>query len=563
MTEPGATEGAPPSTPWLLYLGLSAVVWGLFVPDQGLWHDDVQNLFRAYVAPERGEGLLPAIATPTRRLLGLPFMAALATGYPVHALHLFCAASWLATGVLADRLARRLWPDAPLAAPLCAALVLCATPDFFTGAPLAVAYQLSIVAYLGATLLGLAWLQGGSKVALWTTPLCLSVSLWTSDGALAAWPLTPLLWIAAPGTRGRRRVGLALLWFVAPLPYLVLVLRQLTGGGYLQQALVPLGAGRWLGRCADLLLWNFTPWRWALDRPLWFPSIGTVVPEPLRLAIALAAGAIAALLLLRRGPARDGARERIGLAGVAASLGLMAVTSVAFASVQLSEVYCRTHLLARVFACLALGRLAAAAWGRATGTAGRALVRVALGGWLALGVAGALERQDYFVGYTRAHRQELASWLGEAPALAPGAHLLLRVPEHRRYLATEAGYLARAWAVLLYEDPSVECRVFLWSSNRQTTCRPAADGFECSGERSPDCRRLDGRDTQLLPYDRLVLLQYEPARNAFVLSRELPAEAAAGALAYRPDAHLLARPRTPLARALLDAVGGPAAWLWP
>ena len=46
---------------------------GLFALDTGLWHDDVQNLFRAFVAPGRGEGLFPTITLPTRRLLGLPF----------------------------------------------------------------------------------------------------------------------------------------------------------------------------------------------------------------------------------------------------------------------------------------------------------------------------------------------------------------------------------------------------------------------------------------------------------------------------------------------------------
>ena len=90
--------------PWLLYLALGVVVWGLFVPDQGLWHDDVQNLFRAFVAPERGEGLFPVIATPTRRLLGLPFIAALASGWPVQTLHLLCGAAWIATAVLARSL---------------------------------------------------------------------------------------------------------------------------------------------------------------------------------------------------------------------------------------------------------------------------------------------------------------------------------------------------------------------------------------------------------------------------------------------------------------------------
>src|SRR6185369_3367389 len=221
VTDRPSPAASMPGTPWLLYLGLGVVVWGLFVPDQGLWHDDVQNLFRAFVAPERGEGLFPAIAAPTRRLLGLPFIAALATGWPVQALHLLSAAAWITTAVLADRLARRLWPATPLAALLAAALTACATPDLSTDAALAVGYQQSVVLYMSAVLLGLGWLQSGSRAALWAAPVALGASLWTTDAAVAAWPVTPLLWAAAPGARGRRALPLGLLWFLAPVPYLI------------------------------------------------------------------------------------------------------------------------------------------------------------------------------------------------------------------------------------------------------------------------------------------------------------------------------------------------------
>jgi hypothetical protein len=564
VAQASGDEPAPSRAPWLLYAGLGAVVWGLFVPDQGLWHDDVQNLFRAYVAPGRGEGWFPAIATPTRRLLGLPFLAALASGHPVLALHVLSGLAWLATGVLADRLARRVWPRVTAAAPLAGALTLCATPDFFTDAPLAVAYQLSIVAYLGALLLGLRFLQTGSRAALVASPVCLSIALWTADAALAAWALSPLVWLASPGTRGRRLWALALAWFLVPVPYLMLVIRQLTGGGgYLRDALVPLGAAAWLRRCAALLVWNVTPWRWGFDRPLWFPSTGTVVPQAVRIALAAAAGAIAAFAMFRKGAPRADARTG-GAGGALACVALAAATNVAFASVQLSDLFCRTHLLARVFVALALAWCAAWAWARATTLGGRVLVPAAVAAWLALGVAGALERQDYFVGYTRAHRQELESLLAAVPGLAPDAHLLLRVPPHRTYLATEAGYLARAWATLLYEDSSVECRVFLWSSSRPTTCRADGDGFECRGERSPDCQRRDGRETERLPYDRLVLVEYDASRNAYVLAPELPADARSLAGArYQPHALLTSRPRTRLARALLEPTGGLADRLWP
>jgi hypothetical protein len=549
-----------PATPWLVYLGLGGVVWGLFVPDQGLWHDDVQNLFRAFVAPERGEGLFPVIATPTRRLLGLPFIASLATGWPVQALHFLSSAAWMTTALIADRLARRLWPDRPLAAPLAGAFTICATPDFFTAAPVAVGYQQSIVLFLAAALLGLIWLQSGSRPALSAAPLALFASLWTSDAGVAVWPLTPLLWAAAPGTDRRRAGPLAILWFLAPVPYLVMLARMWAGGGsYLQQALVPLDAGQWAARFMDLLAWNVTPWRWALDRPLWFPPGGAVVPAPVRWTIALCAGSLAAWALLRRA-ANGHSAVRSGTLAALAALGLMAAANAPFAGVQLAEFYTRTHLLSRVFASLALAWLAAIAWSRTHGAA-RGLVAAAVAAGLSLGVASALERQDYFVWYTRAHRQELSSILTAAPALDPDAVLLIRVPVHSRFLATEAGHLARAWVSLLYADSSLECRTVLWSATR-AACDASPGGFVCRGERSPDCPLPDGQETQLIPYERLVMLEYLPEENRYALAETLSPGSPAGAR-YQPLEHIRPAPRTGLARALLESPGGLAARLWP
>ena len=556
MTDRPSPAASIPGTPWLLYLGLGVVVWGLFVPDQGLWHDDVQNLFRAFVAPERGEGLFPAIATPTRRLLGLPFIAALATGWPVQALHLLSAAAWITTAVLADRLARRLWPAMPLAAPLAAALTACATPDLCTDAALAVGYQQSVVLYVSAVLLGLRWLQSGSRAALWAAPVALCASLWTTDAAVAAWPVTPLLWAAAPGARGRRALPLGLLWFLAPVPYLITLAGLVTSeGSYLRKALVPLHAGQWIARLVDLLAWNVMPWRWAMDRPLWFPPHGEVVPLSVRWTIALAAGVIAAGAIFRRAR-RPETAGRSGTWGALASVALMATANAPFAGLQYADLYYRTHLLSRVFASAALAWLVAVAWYRAR-AAVRPVLAAAVAGWLALGVASALAQQDYFVSYTRAYRQELSSILTAAPALDPDAVLLLRAPVHSHFLATEAGHLARAWMTLLYADSSLECRTVLWSQARSTTCEPAGSGFVCRGESSADCGRGEGQETRLLPYERLVLLEYRPAENRYALVEALPLGD------YRPHDRIRAAPRTSLAHALLDTTHGLAAWLWP
>ena len=247
----------------------------------------------------------------------------------------------------------------------------------------------------------------------------MSAALWTTDAAVGVWPLTPLLWAAAPGAHGRRAVPLGLLWFLAPCPTSSPWLESWTAGGgsYLQQALLPLGTGQWLARFSDLLAWNVTPWRWALDRPLWFPPPARSCRASLRWTIALSVGAIAAWALFRRAPCGD-ATAGPGARGALAALALMAAANAPFAGVQLAEFYCRTHLLSRVFASLALAWLIAAAWSRARGAA-RGLVAAAVAAWLALGVAGALERQDYWVGYTRAHRQELSSILDAAPRRWP------------------------------------------------------------------------------------------------------------------------------------------------
>lgn len=563
MAEARADDPPDRRTPWGLYLALTLAVWGLFVLDRGLWHDDVQNLFRAFVAPERGEGFFPAITMPTRRLLGVPYFLALESGPALQVLQLFAGLAWLFTGVLAERLARRLWPAAPLAGLVAGVLTLTATPDFFTNTLVGLSYQLSILAYLAALLLGLRWLQGGGPLLLALSSLCLAASLWTTDVALPVWALAPVLWASAPGASRRRALSLALVWYATPLPYLYVLLGQVAGsGGYLQRAVVPLDAHAWSTRFGSLLVHNFTPWRWAFARPLWFPRLEELVPFGVRLLVA-GLGAGLAWHVARRS-AHEPAPQELDRRGapVLALLLLMAASNALFVSVQLSDLFCRTHLLSRVFASLALAGLGAMAFHRAQG-AGRRVLAAAFAAWVTLGLLGGLERQDYFAAYWRAHRQELGSILAQVPSLAPDAHLLLHVPAHERYLATEAGYLARAWLSLLYQDSSVECRVFLWSDARPTACAAQPDAYECRGERSPDCQRLDGLESERLAYDKLVLLEYEPSRNEYVLRPQLPPDAGSGSGGYRPGELVRVRPRAPLGRALLESPGGLAARLWP
>lgn len=573
-----AAEAKRLRSPWALYVALTLVAWGLFALDRGLWHDEVQILFRALAAPARGEGLFPVLASPTRRLLAWPSFLGLASGHPRLVLELLAGLSWLVTGVLAERIARRLWPGEPRLARLAGVLTLVATPDFFTGALVGLGYELSIAAYLAAACAGLVWLQGGRRAWLGGACVALAASLWTSDAAAPAWLLTPLLWGVAPRAAGgaprARRALLLALWYLVGLPYLVVFVQVWrTPDSYVHMALLPLGWGERAARLRDLALWNFEPWNWAFARPMWLPPAGHVIPLGVRLGLGALAGLGSAAWLLGRrleppAAAHAGVPRPARRPGVLVALTLMLACNAAFAGLHLAQFFCRTHLLSRVFASLALAGLFDLVWTR---LAGRRPWRLALAAvaalWIALGAVGGLERQDYYAAYARRHRQELRSLAAAVPGLAPEAHLLLRVPRAERYLATEAGYLARAWMALLQQDPGVECRVFLWSTPRGTTCTPSAEGLECRGERSPDCRRADGRDFERLPYERLVFVEYLPRENRYLLRRRLPAEAggdvAAWSARYAPEANLVARPPTPLARDLIDGPEGLAAWMWP
>jgi hypothetical protein len=101
---------------------------------------------------------------------------------------------------------------------------------------------------------------------------------------------------------------------------------------------------------------------------------------------------------------------------------------------------------------------------------------------------------------------------------------------------------------LLYQDPTVECRVFLWSPAAGSTCEAQADGFLCQGEISPRCAPGPAPRRQGFAYGRVLMLSYEPAANAWVSrpsksSPPLPA----------PDGLRVAHAPSPLARDLVGA----------
>jgi hypothetical protein len=514
-----------------------------------------------FAGPPRGEGLFPALASPTRRLQGLPFALALATGHPREALELFLGLVWLLSGLVAERIARALWPDRPRAAFLAASFTLAATADSFSVGLVGLGYFLAALFYLVGLWCGLAWLR--RRRAAWAVAavVAANVSLWIIDVALPAWLLTPVLWWVAAERGDRGRVArLAAAWYASAIPYLVVL------GGFLRDphsyaatALVPLAPRAWLERFLDLLLYNFEPWRWALSRPQWLAPAPTVVPFSVRLVIAIPIGTAFGLWLWRRESTQPPEGGRWGSAA-AACLLLMVASNAAFASVHLAEFFCRTHVLSRVFAVLVL----AVVIDQARSLLARALATAVAVSFVTLGTLGGLERQDYLAGHWRRHRQELRSILDAAPSLAPDARIVLRVRSHDHYMATDAGYLARAWMSLAYADPSLECRVFLWSEARGMQCRPGEAGLVCGGERSPDCRRLEGRVDDVMPYSQLVFFEYDSRANRYVLSPVLPAEAGGpGAAAYAPQDRMERGRRSALAGNLIYGRGGLADRWWP
>lgn len=536
---------------------LAALGWltvGAFSGQRSLWHDEVQILFRQFAAPGHGWGrLFLAFASPARRLVGLPFQVALWSGLPLPALFAILTAAWLATAALAHQLARRLWPSLPGAAFFAAALTVTATGDFFTASLVTLHYVLSAVAALLALLALWDWATRGGAWRLGVAALALVVGFLLTDVPLSVYVCGPLLLAARPAPRRPVLTGLVV-WYAAGVPYLLVVVPVLLDSStYLSHALESLPLRARAARLADLLAFNLTPWRWSLARPLLFPREAPALVPGLNLALAgLGGAAAAALAALPPQPAqgRGGA-----LAGrVTAALALLTLAANAtYASVTLAQFHCRTQVLSGVWTALLLA--AGLAWLASRGRAWRLAAALTIGAWVCLGVSGGLERQDYLVGHWRVHQVELASLRAAAPGLSADAMVLLRVPLHASFSATEAGYLARAWMVLMHADPTLECRVVLWADGQPNRCQPAADGLICQGERSPDCVRRDGRAYDLVPLDRLVWLDYDPQRRRFELRRRLDAALDPAGL-YAPERQILERPLPELARALLDRPRG-------
>jgi hypothetical protein len=532
---------------------LAWIAVGALAGQRGIWQDEVQVMFRQFAASGAWwERVFLHAGTPARRLVGLPFRIGLWLGEPTGVLFAILTCGWLATGVLANRLAARLWPGLPAAPFLAGALTLTATGDFFTASLVTLHYVNAIALSLLAVLLLLDWGHAGGASRLAAACVSIGVAFFFVDAPVTVYALGPLL-LWATGVPWRRIARGSTAWYAAAIPYFAVVLPSLFDPtSYLVHATAPLAPTAWIARVVDLVAYNLTPWRWAYARPLWFPREAAVVGTALQVAL-IGAGTLAAgaLVFWPRHSAEPAARPRARVAGVLALLAIAA--NAAYASVVLSAFYCRTHLLSRVW--VALLAAAGLGWLVERGTTSRALATAVAALLVALGLRGGLERQDYYAGHWRRHQAELVSVREAAPGLTPDARVVVRLPPHEGFTALGAGYLARAWMVLLHADPTLECRVVYWADGRPNRCEPAAGGLVCRGERSPDCVFLEGSQVDYVPIELLVWIEYDPASRRFTRRDALPSpfDALGG---YDPSRLVFERDPPEIARVLLDRPAG-------
>ena len=558
-------EAASRAIPWPLYLLLLLLVWGLFAPDRGLFQDDVSAL-AAMSAVGIDKGLTPfhPITTATRRLLGPLFYAAWHTGHPVLALHLLWGAFWLAIALVAHRIAARLAPGNPLAPVLAGALSLCATGDFLFTSPVALGYLQAILATLGALAAGLAWKDDGNVAWLLASMSMMVVSLWTVDVGLTALPLLPFLVLAAPSEVAHRQAigrvaALTAGWGIAAVPYaLTLIPAMADPSTYFHRATVGLTLRGRVVETIKLWLANFTPWNWVIGRPAFHSSSPLQQPLPLVVMALLATfGTVAFVLALRyhlRSAPVDSSITRRNLAIVALLGALSLATNAMFAGVQLAEIHYRTHLLSGIWIAILVAFAAGLEGARRRWVL---LIPTVLVGF---GIMGGLERQGFYQGSWQEHQRELASIVAAAPALRPGTEVVLYVPSHPRYLATEANY-GQLWLHLLYGESRFQ-RAPYWAPQQESGCRAELDGLTCWRPGKERCVTEGTCDGTKIPYDRLLVLGYDVTSRQYRVMDRLPTNPQTTPAAYRPGDRIVRRPLTTMQERLL--LSGPrllARWL--
>ncbi len=528
-----------------VYIILTILVWGLFAFDRGMWHDEILLL---YIVLAKSGGLLAKLfvpaGSPTRILQATPFALAQWSGSPVFVMQALYGLTWFSTGVLAYVLTLRLFPRHIWLAFIVAALTLSASSDFTTNSLFALGISMSVGFYFASVVCLIMFWQNGSRMWLLPTGLCLSLSVWIYDATFAAVLLTPaLLWALEDLRFTKRLLKVMIFWYGLIVPYLIVFTSFLLDpSSYAGRALLPMTLAVRFKRTIMLFSNNFTPWIWALNRRQWFPALPSVLPGSLRFALALAgtiAFLLAAVWLLNRqfktsSQPREESRRFILVCLISL---LMAFSSNAiYSSVHFSDVFLRTHWVSRVWASLAVSLLS---YGLGLFVLKRPYIALILPTiFLGFGIYGGLERQDYYLAYWRQHKAALQSIVEQIPGLKPDAQLIIYAPPGSPYLPTTATYLAQSWISYLYEDPSLATRVFLWSKDRNSSCKAESHAFVCQGEGDPS--------PVVLKYSRSVLLIYSPAQNRYVLQDHIPSFLIGNAVMnpgdYNPKANIVNRP---------------------
>jgi hypothetical protein len=317
---------------------------------------------------------------------------------------------------------------------------------------------------------------------------------------------------------------------------------------YASTALVKLTLSRRIIRSAAMLTVDFFPWRWANARPVWLHLPEPWIPTAWFVgSAAVGMGAFLGVLwwLHRRSaetasldlpPSRTFAA--MSFAGAAA-----AASHAAYAGVQFSEMHYRTQNYSRIWCSILLALVlafAARRWPR-----GRWFAATIAAAFVGFGVAGGIERQEFVVATWRHQRKELVSLVRQAPVLAPQSVLVLaQPPTPSILLATEAEYLAQSWAMILY-PPASRPEVFLWNPERGALCRYEASGLRCFHEGEAECAANRTCPGTAIPFDRLVLLEFQPESGEYRMVDHLDAAT------YAPHARVVGNGPTERQRRVL------------
>jgi hypothetical protein len=519
------------------YFLLTFLVWGVTAPHRGFWQDDATLLGVSFDRDPTTLELFDPIVSPTRRLLSLPFVAAAHTSAPILTLHLIYGAIWLGIGLLARDLTRRLGGD-EVAAYVAGALTLCATSDFLTNSPIELGYDTSAILILAAFCTAVRWIQGRSATWLVGSVALSQASLWTYDGSLPSYLLCPLLfWASARRDTRNRAVIATVTWAGAVIPYGLVLAPFLTDpSSYASVALAKLPLSTRMIRTATLLTVDFSPWQWVNARPVWLH-----IPEPwMPTAWFLASAAVGigvflgVLWWLQRRPEEAANLDEWPLNTFVALTffgGAAAASHGALAGAQFWEVHYRTQNYSRIWCSILLAlvlRIAARRWRR-----GRWFAAAIAAAFVGFGVAGGMERQEFFVATWSHQRKELVSLVREAPLLAPQSVLVLvQPPTPSILLATEADYLAKSWTMILY-PPASRPQVFLWNVERGALCRYEASVLRCFNEAEFRCASKGACEGTAIPFDRLVMLEFQPASGEYRMVDRLDA------VTYNPRARVV------------------------